>query len=89
MATKNLHYYLLKTTRLCAWLLLPLMLLYICTGYVLCGKFGFGRFMDLETAKEIHQLFDLPLVGLFLVHTSISVYFAMRRWGWIKSRTCA
>jgi hypothetical protein len=42
--------------------------------------------MDLKTALAIHQIFDWPLVGLFLVHASITSYFALRRWGWIKNR---
>jgi hypothetical protein len=88
MTRKNTHYYLLKTARLSGWLLLPLVLLYICTGYVLCGKFGFAALMSLETATQIHKLFDVPLVILFLAHALLCVYFAFRRWGWIKNQTC-
>jgi len=87
MPKKNIHYYLLKTARVSGWLLLLLMLLYILTGFALCGKLGMSRWMDLQTALYIHQLFDWPLVALFLIHVSISVYFSLRRWGWIKNKS--
>lgn len=86
MRKKTFHYYLLKLARISGWLLLPLVVVYIGTGFALCGKLGFSRWMDLQTALAIHQIFDWPLVGLFLVHASITSYFAMRRWGWIKNR---
>ena len=86
MTKKNIHYYLLKTTRLSAWLLLLLMLLYILTGFVLCGEFGMSRWMDAQTALNIHRYFEWPLVAFFLIHASITIYFSFRRWGWIKSK---
>ena len=88
MAPKNAHYYLLKAARLSGWLLLPLMIIYIGTGFALCGKFGLSKWLGLERAMEIHRLLDWPLVGIFLVHASLTAYFAIRRWGWIKKRTC-
>ena len=86
MPGKTLHYYLLKLARLSGWLLLPLVIIYIGTGFALCGKLGISQWMDLQTALEIHKIFDWPLVGLFLLHATITSYFAMRRWGWIKNR---
>jgi hypothetical protein len=83
---KSKHYYLLKLARLSGWLLLPLMVIYIGTGFALCGIWGFGRLIDLQTALKIHQLFDWPLVVFFLLHAAITTYFAVRRWGWIKNR---
>jgi hypothetical protein len=87
---KNIHYWLLKTARLSGWLLVPLMLLYIGTGFALCGKLGFSHWMNLQTALAMHQIFDWPLVAMVVVHASMTTYFAFRRWGWIKSkkRTC-
>jgi hypothetical protein len=83
---KTTHYYLLKLARLSGWLLLPLVILYIGTGFALCGKLGVDKWIDLRTALAIHQIFDWPLVGLFILHATITSYFAMRRWGWIKNR---
>ena len=65
-----------------------MVVLYIGTGFALCGMFGFDGLIDFQKALVIHQIFDWPLVGAFLVHASITSYFAMRRWGWIKSRNC-
>jgi len=84
MAKRNLNYYLIKVTRITGWILLPLMLLYISTGFALCGKFGFNRMIGTQGALAIHQLFDLPLVFLFVVHAVVSVYLAFRRWGWLR-----
>jgi hypothetical protein len=87
VSQKTFHYYLLKLARLSGWLLLPLMVIYIGTGFALCGKLGFSRWMDLQTALAIHRVFDWPLVVLFVLHAATASYFAMRRWGWIKSRS--
>jgi len=87
MPKKNIHYYLLKTARVSGWLLLPLMVLYILTGFALCGMLGMSRWMDLETALHIHKIFDWPLVAVFLIHASVAIYFSLRRWGWIKNKT--
>jgi uncharacterized membrane protein len=84
---KSLHYYLLKLARLSGWLLLPLVVIYIGTGFALCGKLGFDKWMDPQTALVMHQLFVRPLVALFVLHATITSYFAMRRWGWIKNRS--
>ncbi len=86
MPRKSLHYYLLKLARLSGWLLLPLMLTYIGTGFALCGMLGFREWIDSNLALTIHKIFDWPLVALFLIHASITVYFSLRRWGWIKNK---
>ena len=86
MARKNVHYYLIKAARISGWLLLPLMLLYIVSGFAILGYFGLGRLIEPNKARIIHQDFNWPLVALFLVHASITIYFALRRWGWIKTR---
>jgi len=82
MATRSFTYYMIKVARVTGWFLLPLMVLYVLTGFALCGKFGFERLMDIQLALEIHKLFDWPLVVVFLVHAGAAVYVAMRRWGW-------
>ena len=89
MAGKNVHYYLIKAARISGWLLLPLMLLYLGTGFSLCGKYGFNTWINYQTAIAIHKIFEWPLIGVFLVHCLVTVYFAFRRWGWIKTRTKA
>jgi len=88
MARRNIHYWLIKLVRLSGWLLLPLMVIYLVTGFSLCGQFGIDQWIDDAVALALHRLLEWPLVGIFLVHVVIAIYFALRRWGWIKSRTC-
>jgi len=77
----------MKIARTSGWLLLLLMILYILTGFALCGEYGVSRLIDAQTALKIHQVFEWPLIGVFLTHASVTIYFAFRRWGWIKKRT--
>ncbi len=88
MPNRNLHYYLIKTARVSGWILLPLMVLFIITGFSLRGEFGLSRVVALPTALAIHRVFEWPLVAVFVAHAAITIYFAMRRWGWIRTRTC-
>jgi len=83
MADKTIHYWLVKLVRLTGWLLLFLMVVYIVTGFSLCGKLNMDKLLDTQSALVIHKIFDWPLVGVFLVHVSVTIYFAMRRGGWI------
>lgn len=85
MAARNINYYLLKVLRISGWLLLALMLIYIVTGFALCDKWGMSQWIDARTALLVHQVFDWPLVVIFSVHACATVYFAMRRWGWIPT----
>jgi cytochrome b subunit of formate dehydrogenase len=84
MTRRTPHYYLLKIARASGWTLLLLMAVYIVTGFSLCGKLGMSGVLDIQTALVIHKLFDWPLVAVFLVHAAITVYFALRRWRWIR-----
>ena len=86
MAGKHIHYYLIKIARISGWLLLPLMILYIGTGFAVRGELGFDNLLTPEEAKVVHQDFRWAVVALFFVHASTTVYFALRRWGWIKNK---
>jgi succinate dehydrogenase/fumarate reductase cytochrome b subunit len=86
MPNRNVNYYLVKTARISGWLLFFLVLLYIVTGFVLCGRYGFNKLIDEQTAIVLHKIFEWPLVIVFFVHSVVTIYFAMRRWGWIKKR---
>ena len=77
-------YYWLKVCRVSGYALFLLMLLFVGTGFALCGKYGVERLIEPQTALFIHKLFDLPLVGLFFVHSLLAIYFSMRRWKWIR-----
>lgn len=89
MATATRNYYLMKAVRISGWLLFGLVLVYILTGFSLCGTLGFTRVIDLQTALQIHKLLDWPLVAVFFVHSAGTIYFALRRWGWLRKRSRA
>jgi hypothetical protein len=87
MARKNVHYYLIKIARISGWLLLPLMLLYTVTGLAILSQFRLNRLIEPNAAKLVHGDWSWPLIAVFLVHSSATIYLAFRRWGWIKTRT--
>ncbi len=89
MATRSVNYYLIKIARVSGWLLFLLVLLYILTGFSLCGEYGFNKLVNYQAALRIHRIFEWPLIVIFLVHSLVTIYFALRRWGWIKKRTKA
>ena len=82
----RLSFVSLKLVRWSGWILLPLVLVFIGTGYAMSGRYGFGSIMDEKSALGFHKLFHLPLLVLVLVHIVPAVYLAMQRWGWIKPR---
>ena len=86
MSAKSWNYYLVKTARVSGWLLFLLVLLYMVTGFALCGELGFDQLIDEQLALSIHQIFEWPLVATFVTHSAVTIYFAFRRWGWIKTR---
>jgi len=90
MAGKKLNYYLMKIARVSGWLLFVLMITYIVTAFSLSGDFGFSRLIATEWAGAIHhRILKWPAIVVFLVHSLVTIYFAFRRWGWIKKRTRA
>lgn len=86
MSGRRAEYYLLKVNRIAGWLLLPAVLTYVCTGFAICGELRFDRLIRTEVARALHRNLIWPLVAFFLVHAILSIYFAMRRWGWIGPR---
>jgi cytochrome b subunit of formate dehydrogenase len=82
----NLNTVLLKTVRITSWPLLVLMVLYLVTGYTLCGQPVIGDLMSVDKALAVHRFFDIPLVILFLGHSLPGVYLEFVRWGWIGRR---
>jgi len=89
MADKGWVYYVIKTARASGWLLLPLVMMYILTGFSLGGMYGMERVIDSHLALALHRSFDVPLVALFLLHVLTSAYVAFRRWGWVRTKRAA
>jgi Ni,Fe-hydrogenase I cytochrome b subunit len=82
----TLTFICLKLVRWTGWLLLPLVLAFLVTGYAMSGRYGLSALADEKTALTLHKLMHLPLGVLVLVHVVPSVYLALLRWGWIKQR---
>ena len=86
MARRTFNYYLVKIVRISGWILLPAVLTYIGTGFTMCGKFGRVSASLKHTSEIIHKTFAWPLLVVFLTHSIVAVYLAIRRWGWIGKR---
>jgi len=71
----------LKAVRWSGWLLLPLVIGFLITGYLISGTL---RGLDERSALALHKLLHLPLIALLLVHVLPALYLALQRWGWIK-----
>jgi hypothetical protein len=76
----------IKIVRWSGWLMLPLVLAFLFTGYVMDGRYGLGRLLDEKTALTLHRMFHLPLIVFVLAHVVPAAYLALQRWGWIKYR---
>jgi cytochrome b subunit of formate dehydrogenase len=76
----NVNTVLIKTVRVTGWLLLPLIVLYLVSGYVWGARVEEPSWMRLETAAKLHSNMDIPLIILLIGHIVPSVYLAVGRW---------
>jgi hypothetical protein len=83
----NINLVSIKILRWSGWLLLPLLLLFLLTGYIMDGRYGFGQLLDEKSALTLHRMLHWPLIVLVVAHVVPAVYLAFQRWGWIKTRT--
>lgn len=67
---------LVKLNRICAWLLLIFMVIFLVSGYAWINR----SLMPLQMARYMHTELDLYLVFFFLVHVLISSKFTLARW---------
>jgi hypothetical protein len=76
----------LKLVRWSGWALLPVVVLFLLTGYIMDGRYGLSKLLDEKTALTFHRMLHLPLMIVVLAHSLPAVYLAIQRWGWIKNR---
>jgi hypothetical protein len=76
----------IKIMRWSGWLLLPLVMLFLLTGYIMDGRYGFSKLLDEKSALTFHRMLHVPLIVLVVAHVAPAVYLAFQRWGWIKPR---
>ena len=85
-AMPSVNFVCLKLVRWTGWILLPVVLTFLATGYAMSGRFGLAKLADERTALTIHKFMHAPLAILIVAHVVPSVYLALVRWGWIKQR---
>jgi len=78
---------MIRIIRISGWLLLPLALLCIVSGFAMNGSLGLDKLLGGETALAMHLTFVWPMAIVVIVHSAASIYMAMRRWGWIGKKT--
>ena len=79
----------LRLVRWTGWLLLPVVLAFLATGYAMSNRYGLGALASERAALTLHKLMHAPLAILVVAHVVPSLYLAMVRWGWIKHRSGA
>ena len=67
---------LVKINRICAWMLLIFMIIFLISGYAWYNR----ALLPLQQARHMHTELDLFLVFFFLVHALISIRFTLARW---------
>ena len=70
---KNIHYYLIKAARISGWLLLPLTVLYIVTGFALCGEYGVSEVIrgfapQAVAVEELYSHYERPRTAILMGH---------------------
>lgn len=78
--------FLLKINRYSAWLLLPVIIIYLISGFAMTGRYGFNKLINARVGLTLHNFFHLPLIILFVIHVGISIYFASKRWKIFKKK---
>lgn len=66
-----------KVSRVSAYLLLIVCILYIISGYSITGKYGFESIMEREMAIFIHLNLDIIFIILFVLHAGIEIYLRL------------
>ena len=80
------NFIMLKMVRWSGWPMLPLLFLFLLTGYIMDGRYGLSRLLDEKSALTFHRMLHVPLIVLVLAHSLPAGYLAMLRWGWIRRR---
>ena len=84
MLDRSLNHYLVKANRITGWALLALVLVFVPTGFAITGRYGFSTLVEPNLARDIHWTLVWPLIGVFVVHSILNVYFSFKRWGWLS-----
>ncbi len=80
------NYIFIKAVRWTGWPLIPLVLCFLLTGYIMDGRYGFAKLLDEKSALTVHRMMHIPLMVLMLVHSLAAAYLALQRWGWMGGK---
>jgi hypothetical protein len=69
--------YLIKIDRIAAWVLFFLIILFFITGWNMTGKLVL---IHPKKAQYLHLFICIPTLFVFLIHSGIRTYFAIKRW---------
>ena len=73
---------LVKINRICAWILLIFVIIFLVSGYAQIHRI----IMPMQQARYLHGNLDIYLVFFFLMHVLLSTKFTLARWrvghGW-------
>lgn len=77
---------IVRLSRICAWISMGLMVVYVITGFSMMGLYGINHFIKVGTARWIHDNLYLAwfLVFTVFLHSIICINTALRRWRIIK-----
>ncbi|RLJ00236.1 MAG: hypothetical protein DRP03_01155 [Candidatus Aenigmatarchaeota archaeon] len=65
---------LLRTGRVCGYILLLFILLYLITGFSITGKFGFHKIINKNLALLIHLNMEIPFLIVLILHVFPHLY---------------
>ena len=71
--------WLFKINRITIWPLLVITIMFLLAGYSMTDRFYVRSFFPPGLARELHLPFCIAFLLIFLLHTSISIYFAILR----------
>jgi hypothetical protein len=78
---KSVNYYLVKINRISGWCLLFLVPILFITGYGITGDYQWTSVIATAEVHSIIHKFIIPwALGIFILHSTINVYFSFKRW---------
>ncbi|RLJ09854.1 MAG: hypothetical protein DRP15_02160 [Candidatus Aenigmatarchaeota archaeon] len=70
---------LVRLQKWSGWALIPVIIIYLITGYSLAGRYGLHKIFDLRLSLVLHSNLDLLLIFLLILHVIPSIIFFLRR----------
>ena len=75
----KLNYWLLKLNRISCIVLIAATVLFIISGYSMTNSYGIRNLISRALAVKLHVGLSIIFTMLFVLHSGLSIYFAVRR----------